>query len=67
MNNLVAIKCPFSRKSNSDNKIYLCNRICVKVAPGSKGEAMCRSCHLCFEFEVDSQSKDTINIRVKNE
>ena len=63
----VEIRCPFEKRSKSDNKLYKCNRVCVKVVPGSAGEARCRSCHLSFEFEVDSQSKNTTGIRVRKE
>jgi hypothetical protein len=65
MENLVEIKCPFEKRSKTNKEIYQCNRICVKVTPGSSGEARCRSCHLSFEFEVDSQAKMTTGVRVK--
>lgn len=65
MKNLQEIRCPFMRKSKKDNKLYNCNRICVKVAPGSSGEAMCRSCHLTFEFERDKNEKIKTSVRVK--
>ena len=65
MENLVEIRCPFSKKSKSDGQMYVCNRVCVKVIPGSAGEARCRSCHMSFEFEVDSQAQMTTGIRVK--
>lgn len=65
MENLIEIRCPFTRKSKTDNQFYLCNRICVKVTPGSSGEAKCRSCHLSFEFEIDSQARNTTGVRIK--
>ena len=61
----IDIRCPYENKSKSDDNIYLCNRICVQVSPGSKGKAKCRSCHLFFEFEVNSEAKITTGIRVK--
>lgn len=61
----VEIRCPQVKKSKSDNQMYKCNRICVKVMPGSAGEARCRSCHHSFEFEVDDQAQMTTGIRVK--
>lgn len=64
MDNLVEIRCPFQRKVKLYNKLYNCNRICVKVTPNSSGEAMCRSCHLRFEFEVDENKKVKTQIRV---
>lgn len=65
MENLVEIRCPQFKKSKSDDQLYKCNRVCVKVTAGSAGEARCRSCHLSFEFEVDSQAQMTTGIRVK--
>lgn len=62
---LIVIRCPFKRRGNHDNKIYVCNRVCVKVRPGSAGEAYCRECKLTFEFEVDSQARNTTGVRVK--
>lgn len=53
---LVEINCPFKKRTSRGNVIYDCNRVCIKVYPGSSGEAYCRSCKLTFEFEVDSQS-----------
>lgn len=64
MKNLQEIRCPFMRRSKKDNKLYNCNRICVKVTPGSSGEAMCRSCHLTFEFTVKENKEAKIQIRV---
>jgi hypothetical protein len=67
MENLVEIRCPFEKTSKSDNQLYKCNRVCVKVAPGSAGEARCRSCHLSFEFEVDDQAQNTTGVRVQKQ
>lgn len=67
MQELIEIRCPFKKRgSNNPNKIYLCNRVCVKVRPGSAGEAYCKSCSLPFEFEVDSQARNTIGVRVQS-
>lgn len=62
---LVEIRCPIERVSKTDKNLYKCNRICVKVLPGSAGEAKCRSCHINFLFEVDEDSKPATGIRVK--
>lgn len=62
---LVEIRCPIERTSKTDMNQYLCNRICVRVLPGSAGEAKCRSCHLTFLFEVDEDSKPATGIRVQ--
>lgn len=63
--NIVEIRCPFKKASKLDTNIYLCNRVCVKVYPGSRGEARCRSCHKSFYFQFDEQSKITTGIIVK--
>ena len=65
MDNLIEIRCPFKQKSKVDDKLYICNRICVKVTPDSSGEARCRHCHLNFEFSVDSNAQNTTGVRVK--
>lgn len=61
------VRCPFEQVSKKDGKLYPCNRICVEVHAGSSGRARCRSCHLKFEFEVDSQAMLSTGIRVKKE
>lgn len=53
---LITVNCPFQKVTSKGNTLYNCNRVCVKVYPGSSGEAYCRSCKLEFSFEVDSQS-----------
>lgn len=62
---LITIRCPFKKRGRHNTKLYICNRTCVKVTPGSAGEAYCKSCNLAFEFEVDSQARNTIGVRVK--
>lgn len=64
---LIVIRCPFKKKGRHGDKsyIYICNRTCVKVTPNSAGEAYCKSCRLSFEFEVDSQARNTTGVRVK--
>lgn len=62
---LIDIRCPFKKRGKHTNKMYICNRICVKVRAGSSGEAYCKSCGLSFEFEVDSQARNTTGVRVK--
>lgn len=65
MENLIVIRCPFKKRGRHDNKIYICNRVCVKVIPGSAGEAYCKECKLAFEFVVDRQARNTTGVRVK--
>lgn len=65
VNNLIDIRCPFKKTSKVDGLTYTCNRVCVRVFPGSSGEAKCKECHLFFEFEVDIQAKPVTGVRVK--
>lgn len=65
MQDLIEIRCPFKAKGRHDNKVRLCNRVCVKVRPGSAGEAYCKDCKLTFEFEVDRQAQSLTGVRVK--
>lgn len=51
--NLFPVRCPFKKLSKSDGKLYRCNSLCVRVKPGSLGEARCRKCGLTFNFECD--------------
>jgi len=64
---LTDIKCPFKKRSKSSGMLYTCNRVCVKVYPGSAGEVWCRSCKLTFAFEVDGQSQVRTLINVQRE
>jgi len=64
MKDLIIIRCPFKVRGRY-NKIYICNRVCIKVTPGSAGEAYCKFCKMTFEFEVDRQAKSTTGVRVQ--
>lgn len=66
MDNLIEIRCPFRAKGRHDNKIRICNRVCVKVIPGSAGEAYCKNCKMAFEFEVDRQAQSATGVRVQS-
>ena len=63
----VPVRCPFKRRAKKNGELYVCNRTCVKVSPGSSGEARCRTCGLSFEFNVDSQAKNITGVRVIRE
>jgi hypothetical protein len=52
MAQLIEVRCPYSRVSKKNGQTYPCNRLSVKVAPGSSGEAFCTSCDKRFEFDV---------------
>lgn len=53
---LLSIRCPFKKtyvsKHTGKERSKICNKQCVKVRPGSNGEAYCSSCDKRFEFEV---------------
>lgn len=57
---LIEIRCPLKVAYNSTTtgrpKEKICDKRCLKVAPGSKGEAWCNSCHKAFDFEVADQN-----------
>ena len=62
--NRFPVRCPFQRLSKSDGKVYRCNSLCVKVSPGSEGEARCRKCRLSFDFTVDPQGLVNTSVSV---
>lgn len=64
--NLIEVKCPFKNISKNDGKEYVCNRTCVKVEPGSRGEAWCRFCRKSFDFEISKEEYVFIDPEVKN-
>lgn len=67
MKKLIEIRCTFNRTSKTDNITRVCNHLCVKVYPGSSGEAWCARCGLNFEFEVNQQSYSRNIVRVQRE
>lgn len=52
---LVAVRCPFKVKDRYSERMYTCDRICVKVIAPARGEAWCRECKLKFDFDVEGQ------------
>lgn len=75
-NKLVEVRCPFQKKARHSfyrdgkmikaGEVYSCNMLCVKVYPGSAGEAFCSSCKLGFDFEHKHQQTVHTSIRVKS-
>lgn len=65
MAKLVDVRCPLDYKSKRDSRIYKCNHLCVKVYPGSAGQAWCSKCQVSFEFEVTDQNKAITAIKVQ--
>jgi hypothetical protein len=62
---LLEIRCPYERISKSDQKLYKCNSLCVKVTANSAGEARCRKCGLNFLFGADENAKIQTGVRIK--
>lgn len=50
--NLIEIRCPHKVISKKNNNTYPCNRLCIKVYKGSRGEAYCTKCKKKFLFET---------------
>jgi len=63
--NLLEIRCPYERISKSDQKLYKCNSLCVKVTPNSAGEARCRKCGLNFLFVANDGAEPQTGVRVQ--
>lgn len=64
---LLDIRCPFQVNSKK-GFIYKCNRLCVRVYPGSSGETWCGMCKKNFNFEVadDNSFKSFIKVQKSN-
>lgn len=50
---LIAVYCPFQRKSKDVNTTETCNKLCGKYTDGSAGEIRCRRCYKIFEFRLE--------------
>lgn len=59
---LMPVRCPRMIKTKT-GELIKCNKLCVKVFPGSSGEIQCRSCKARFRFYVDSQAKSTLAVK----
>lgn len=62
---LLEVRCPYERISKSDEKLYKCNSLCVKVTAGSAGEARCRKCGLNFLFSIDENAQVQTGVRIQ--
>lgn len=51
---LVDVRCPLQKYVKKYRSYKNCNRLCIRVNPGSSGEAFCPQCHQTFLFEVSS-------------
>lgn len=61
---LLEIRCPFMI-TDKKGKLIKCNKLCVKVYPGSAGECQCRGCKRKFQFSVDSQAKSILSVKAR--
>lgn len=61
---LIPVRCP-AMITDKNGKLLKCNKLCVKVFPGSSGEILCRGCHRAFRFYVDSQAKSILSVKAK--
>lgn len=50
---LIAVYCPFERKSKHLNSTETCNKLCGRYFDGSGGEIRCRRCYKIFEFRLE--------------
>lgn len=62
---LIEIRCPFKQTAKYNGQLYPCNSLCVRVYPGSSGEAWCKFHKLTFEFEVDNQNVASSRVRAQ--
>lgn len=62
---LISIRCPNMVFDKVKKELRKCDKLCLKVFPGSSGEAICRHCKLKFRFYVDSQAKSILSVKAK--
>ena len=62
---LMPIRCPAMVIDKKNDKLIKCNKLCVKVFPGSSGECQCSRCKAKFRFYVDSQAKSLLSVRAQ--
>lgn len=56
MNDLIDVRCPNDRLTNTGRRVA-CNQLCVQVRAGSSGKAYCTRCKMVFKFDVTSNAK----------
>lgn len=61
---LISVRCP-AMLTDKNGKLIKCNKLCVKVFPGSSGEIQCRGCKRRFRFYVDSQARSIMSVKAK--
>lgn len=59
---LLEVRCPGHIIDKSGNE-RICNKLCLKVYPGSSGEIQCRHCKSRFKFYIDNQATSSLAVR----
>jgi len=62
---LFPIRCPGLTYNKKTGELVKCNRLCVRVAPGSSGECLCQKCKMRFRFSVDSQARSVLSVKAR--
>jgi len=62
---LLSVRCPGQVYDRKKDDLHKCNRLCVKVFPGSSGECLCPKCKMKFRFYVDSQAKSILSVKAR--
>ena len=62
---LIPVRCPAMIVNKNTGEKMRCNKLCVKVFPGSSGEVQCRGCKRRFRFYVDSQAKSILSVKAQ--
>lgn len=62
---LLPVRCPGMVMDKKKGELVKCNTLCVKVFPGSSGEAFCRHCKMRFRFYVDSQAHSSLAVKAR--
>lgn len=66
---LIEVRCPLKTYVKKYKANRTCNRLAVRVEPGSAGEAYCPSCRQTFFFEVsgDYQPPEKAVLKLQKE
>lgn len=62
---LFEVRCPGNSWDKTKKEVIKCNKLCLKVFPGSSGECQCRHCKLKFRFYVDNQARTRLAVRAQ--
>lgn len=62
---LFPVRCPALVEDKKKGGLIKCNRLCVKVFPGSAGECVCPKCKMKFRFKIDSQARSILSVKAR--